>query len=68
VYTSSVLRGAPYTFYKISFTKQKKKIVFFFLIKGPKWVNTGAGKEAAVGFKLKAVLALFHLISNQISL
>jgi hypothetical protein len=38
------------------------------LIKGPKWVNTGAGKEAAVGFKLKAVLALFHLISNQISL
>jgi len=25
VYTSSVLRGAPYAFYKISFTYQKKK-------------------------------------------
>jgi hypothetical protein len=25
VYTSIVLRGAPYAFYKISFTYQKKK-------------------------------------------
>jgi hypothetical protein len=27
VYTSSVLRRAPYAFYKISFTYQKKKAV-----------------------------------------
>jgi hypothetical protein len=27
VYTSSVLRGAPYAFYKISFTYQKKVII-----------------------------------------
>jgi menaquinone-dependent protoporphyrinogen IX oxidase len=25
VYTSSILRGAPYAFYKISFTYKKKK-------------------------------------------
>jgi hypothetical protein len=28
VYTSSVLRGAPYTFNKISFTYQKKKKLY----------------------------------------
>jgi len=27
VYTSSILRGAPYAFYKISFTYQKKNYI-----------------------------------------